>query len=80
MDDKRKNMTKKSSFLDDDNLKANKNSKTIKNGNKTKKTNKINGKAIEFNTKNKNNILNNFNEKGKHYIFKAIIKVNRYIK
>ena len=68
MDDKRKNITKKSSFLDDDNLKANKNSKTIKNANKTKKTNKINGKAIEFNTKNKNNILNNFNEKGKHYV------------
>ena len=68
MDDKRKNITKKSSHLGAANLKANKNSKTIKNVNKTKNTNKINEKAIEFNTKNKNNILNKFNEKGKHYI------------
>jgi hypothetical protein len=66
MDDKRKNITKKSSHLGAANLKANKNSKTIKNVNKTKNTNKINEKAIEFNTKNKNNILNKFNEKGKH--------------
>ena len=68
MDDKRKNITKKSSHLGAANLKANKNSKTIKNVNKTKNTNKINEKAIEFNTKNKNNILNKFNEKGKHCI------------
>ena len=68
MDDKRKNITKKSSHLGAANLKANKNSKTIKNVNKTKNTNKINEKAIEFNTKNKNNILNKFNEKGKHCV------------
>ena len=68
MDDKRKNITKKSSHLGAANLKANKNSKTIKNVNKTKNTKKTYEKAIGFNTKNKNNILNKFNEKGKHYI------------
>ena len=67
MNDKGKNITKKPSFFEAVNLNANKNSKTIRNSNKTKKANKINGKTIEFNTKNNNKILNNFNEKGKHY-------------
>ena len=67
MNDKGKNITKKPSFFEAVNLNANKNSKTIRNSNKTKKANKNNGKTIEFNTKNNNKILNNFNEKGKHY-------------